>query len=249
MTLLKVTNLTVFYPHAVTPAVSDLSFSVQDSFVLGVAGESGSGKSTVSKALMGLLPDQAQLKGSICLLGQEMIGFSEAQWRSLRGHSVALVLQDPMQSFNPLRAMGSFFMELVRLYRPGLSKQDCRDCIRDAFDLVHLDLSDVWFKYPHQLSGGMLQRLSIAAACLGEPRLIIADEVTTALDVLVQRKIVELLLRLCADKQMGLVFVSHDLALLSEVCDRVMLLKEGREESFSGAYGQGLLKVLQPDLF
>jgi dipeptide transport system ATP-binding protein len=209
--------------------VRDADFSIEAGQALGVVGESGSGKSLTSLAIMGLLPDHAEVSGQILWNGEDLLKAPPSRRREIRGREIAMIFQDPMSSLNPSFTVGFQIDEVLKL-RLGL-----RDASARRERGVHL-LGEVgipapaerWDAYPHQLSGGMSQRVSIAMALAGEPNLLIADEPTTALDVTVQMQILELLSSLKSSHGMSLLFVTHDLAVANRVCDDVVVFYAGR---------------------
>jgi oligopeptide/dipeptide ABC transporter ATP-binding protein len=208
--------------------VRDASFTIDSAQSVGVVGESGSGKSLTALAIMGLLPPHAQVSGQILWNGKDLLKASSSERREIRGREIAMIFQDPMSSLNPSFTVGFQIEEVLRL-RLGLSgKAARRERGLQLLGEVGLPApSERWNAYPHQLSGGMSQRVSIAMALAGEPKLLIADEPTTALDVTVQMQILELLARLKRTRGMSLLFVTHDLAVASRVCDDVVVFYAG----------------------
>jgi oligopeptide/dipeptide ABC transporter ATP-binding protein len=207
-------------------AVRDATLVVNEGEAVGIAGESGCGKSTLARALLGLLPERIGriAGGRIRVAGQDVTDHDETQWTALRGHPLAIVFQDPLSFLNPVLRVGAQIAESVRQHDPN---QDIRRRCVELLDLVKLSAS-VLRSYPHQLSGGMRQRvmLAIALGCL--PRLLIADEPTTALDVTTQAEIMALLGSLRTQLNMALLVVSHDLGLLRWHCDRIYVMYAGR---------------------
>lgn len=209
--------------------VRDVSLAIEPGQAVGVVGESGSGKSLTSLAIMGLLPANAQVSGEIFWNGQDLLRASNSVRREIRGREIAMIFQDPMSSLNPSFTVG-FQIDEVLKYRLGLRSVSARK-ERGIQLLNEVGISapeDRWNSYPHQMSGGMSQRVSIAMALAAEPRLLIADEPTTALDVTVQMQILELLARLKKSHGMSLLFVTHDLAVASRVCDDITVFYAGR---------------------
>ena len=207
----------------------NVSLSVRRGERVGLVGESGSGKSMLSLSTLGLQPSAVRIAGgSIKILGQELVGQSEKALDRLRGTAMAMVYQDPMSSLNPMHTVGRQISEAV-LAHDGVSKAAAR---RRAIDLLGdvgvRDPSRSVDSYPHEFSGGMRQRVMIAMAIACEPDLLLADECTTALDVTTQAKIIELLDRLVSERHMGVVFVTHDLAVAAGFCDRVAVMRSGR---------------------
>lgn len=226
MSYLEVTDLTITFGRRQRTAVNGISLSVEADERLGIIGQSGSGKSVTALAIMGLLPEHAHVTGSIKLDGRELAGLPEREYRRLRGDEIAMIFQEPMTALDPTMKVGRQIGEVVALHH-----RDRRGGIRDEV-LTWLErvgiveperISD---SYPHELSGGQRQRALVAMALSNEPGLVLCDEPTTALDVLVQRQILALL-----DEQLqgrSAIFVSHDLAVVRQVCRRVAVMLEGR---------------------
>lgn len=225
--LLTVRGLTVSFDGV--PAVDAIDFSVPTGGALGVVGESGSGKSMASLAVMGLLPPEASRSGSISFGGQELTELSERGMRAVRGNRIAMVFQDPLSSLNPYYTVGAQIAEAYRAHRPGVSRRAARAAAVEAMERVHIrEAGRRVDDYPHQFSGGMRQRVMIAMALSAEPELIIADEPTTALDVTVQAQILDLLTEVRRDTGAALVLVTHDLAVVSEVADELVVMRGGQ---------------------
>jgi len=254
--LLAIENLTITFPTPTGPVdvVKDLSVHLDAHSTLGIVGESGSGKSMTSLAIMGLLPRGAQTSGSIRLNGHELLGQTDKQLRGIRGEKIAMVFQDPLSSLNPYYTVGLQIEEMYRAHRGG-SRKAARAVVIEALDRVKIkDAARRVDHYPHQFSGGMRQRIMIAMALCLQPELLIADEPTTALDVTVQAQILELLADLKAETGSGMVFITHDLAVVSQVAEQLLVMKEGVvvergpiEEVFSGPrhpYTRALLAAL-----
>ena len=228
MSLLTVTGLNVSYPGCDNPAVHDLSFSVDNCESVGIVGESGAGKSQTALAIMGLLPDNAQVTGSIMLSGKEVIGADSATLRELRAHKVSMVFQDPATALNPYVKVGDQLKRILLEHRLTARKDVRKKCV-DMLDRVRLpDPHLQYHAYPHELSGGMRQRVLIAAALIGEPDLVVADEATTALDVTVQAQIMELLQELRREFDSALLLITHDLAVIAQNCERLLVMDHGR---------------------
>ncbi|MBW3091819.1 ABC transporter ATP-binding protein [Bifidobacterium sp. 82T10] len=230
---LDITNLRIAYPHGRTdkPAVESFSLSVGANERVAIVGESGSGKSTVANAIMGLLPGKANVSGSIKLDGTELIGLPTREWYKVRGAQIGYVPQDPMLSLNEVWTIGYHFRETINTHHL-VSREDGRDAWRQlaADRLREVGLNDaerVLKQYPHQLSGGMRQRVLIALALLARPKLIIADEPTSALDVVVQKQILDLLEDLTDRLGSSLILITHDLGLVADRCTRVSVLYRG----------------------
>ena len=209
-------------------AVDGLSYSVYARQTLAIVGESGSGKTVSCCAVMGLLPATATVTGSARFQGIQLIGLPEDRLREHRGADVAMVFQDPARSLNPTMRVGAQIAEAVRVHR-AVTKTQAREQAVDLLRLVHMPLPERrCAEYPHQLSGGMRQRVMIAIALACRPRLLIADEATTALDVTTQAQIMELLLELQAELGMALMLISHDLGLAGAYADEVIVMYAGR---------------------
>jgi peptide/nickel transport system ATP-binding protein len=218
-------------------AVNGVDIDVGAGETVGIVGESGSGKTVTSLATMGLLPPTAQITGSIRFDGTELVGLDERRWRRVRGRGIAMVFQDPMTSLNPVMPIGRQITESV-LEHHDLTAKAARLRAIDLLEQVgipdparHVDV------YPHQLSGGMRQRVVIAIALAGEPRLLVADEPTTALDVTIQAQILDLLRRLISGRSTSLLLITHDLGVVAGVCERASVMYAGRvvEEGPVGA--------------
>jgi peptide/nickel transport system ATP-binding protein len=227
--LLEASNLTVdlLGANGAERVVRGATFSLQEGESLGVVGESGSGKTMTALALMGLTPEGARVSGSIRFEGRELVGLDEAEMIALRGDRIAMVFQEPMTALNPLHRVGAQVAEPLILHR-GMSR---RAAFHEAVKLLgHVRLADpqrAARAYPFALSGGERQRAMIAMAIGCSPRLVITDEPTTALDVTVQARILELIDGLRAESKMALILVSHDLAVIAGHCDRVIVMYAG----------------------
>jgi oligopeptide transport system ATP-binding protein len=230
MTLLEVRDLRISFdtPNGEVQAVRGLDFALEAGQTLGIVGESGSGKSQTALALLGLQPRRARLQGGIRFEGQELLGAGEGALNRVRGRRIGLVFQDPMTSLNPYLSIGAQLAEVLVRHR-GLSRQAAlAECTR-MLDAVRIAEPRVRLRqYPHELSGGMRQRVLIAGALLCRPALLIADEPTTALDVTVQAELLALLEELQAQLGMALLLISHDLDVVAEVCERLLVMYAGR---------------------
>ncbi|MFB5081587.1 ATP-binding cassette domain-containing protein [Raoultella sp. C349492] len=228
MALLEVENLTITYREQSQPAVKRLSFSIETGETLALVGESGSGKTTTGYALLGLLPAEANITADrFCFEGQDLRYLSEDGLRNLRGGRIGMVFQDALSALNPLMTVGSQIAEAVRLHhRVGRKEAKAR-----ALALLHkvrIPLAEQRYaSYPHQLSGGMRQRVVIAMALAGNPVLLIADEPTTALDVTIQAQIIRLLVALQQETGTAILLITHDLGVVAELADRVAILRNG----------------------
>ncbi|MGW0758963.1 ABC transporter ATP-binding protein [Streptomyces sp. NPDC002814] len=255
--LLDIENLTVLLPGAARPLLADVSLRVRSGEVVGLVGESGSGKSTTAKAVLNILPDAARAEGRVLVDGTDALSLTGARLRDHRSRTVAMVHQDPRSALNPVRRIGDFLTE--RLARTGTTdKRAARGRAVELLDAVGLpDPERHVRQHPHELSGGMLQRVVIAGALATEPALLLADEATSALDVTTQADILALLRTLREQRDLGLLFITHDLHLAAAYCDRVYVMYAGRvaEEQeahrlFSDArhpYTRGLL-ACSPEL-
>jgi len=228
--LLEVSNLSISFDtrEGSSTVVDDISFRIDRHKTLGVVGESGSGKSMTSLAIMGLLPKGARTTGSVLFKGEELLGRSEKWLRKIRGDQIAMIFQDPLSSLNPYYTVGLQIEEAYLAHRGG-GRKNARTVAIDAMRRVRItDAERRGDDYPHQFSGGMRQRIMIAMALTCEPDLIIADEPTTALDVTVQAQILELISMLQAETGAGMLFITHDLAVVSQVADAVHVLQNGQ---------------------
>jgi oligopeptide/dipeptide ABC transporter ATP-binding protein len=209
-------------------AVDGVSYQVDAGRTLAIIGESGSGKTVGCRAIMGLLPGTAAISGSARLRGTEMIGLSDSQLRRYRGQDMAMIFQDPARSLNPTMRVGAQITEAITTHRK-VSKSEARAQAVELLRLVRIPAAERRFHdYPHQLSGGMRQRIMIAMALACRPKLLIADEATTALDVTTQAQIMELLLELQAELGMGMILISHDLGLAASYADEVVVMYAGK---------------------
>ncbi len=230
--VLDVTDLqTVFRTRdGFVHAVNGVSFSIGPGELLGVVGESGSGKSVTMMSLMGLLPSPPAeiVGGSVLFEGRDVRAMTEAEMRALRGGEIGFIFQDPMTSLNPVFTVGYQLMEPLRVHL-GMSKRDARVRAAELLRLVGIpDAASRLSDYPHQFSGGMRQRVMIAMALGCDPKVLIADEPTTALDVTIQAQILELVRELRAKLGMGIIWITHDLSLVAGIADRVMVMYAGQ---------------------
>ena len=228
MELLRLRNLTVQYPDTQQPAVSSLSFSIDRGESVGLVGESGSGKTQTALAIMGLLPANAHYSGSICIDNQELLGASVAELNRVRPGRVAMVFQDPQASLNPYVSIGDQLRRILLEHR-FCPSAEARSRTLHMLGRVGLpDPERQYRSYPHQLSGGMRQRVMMGAALLGDPDLLIADEPTTALDVTVQAQILALLGALREETGAALLLITHDLGVVAHHCQRTIVMDHGR---------------------
>ena len=210
------------------PAVENISFHINEGETLGLVGESGSGKSATSLALLRLLPPTATVSGSIRFAGDDLVVLPEGAMRRHRGRSIAMIFQEPMTALNPVMPIGAQIAEAVEAHHPELSRSEIRKRVLEVMHEVALPEPERRIDdYPHQFSGGQRQRILIAMAIVNRPRLLIADEPTTALDVTVQAQILALLNSLRTTHNLSMLFISHDLAVVSQVADRVAVMQHG----------------------
>lgn len=226
MSLLEIEDLCVTFGRRRKVAVDGVSFTLGERERLGIIGQSGSGKTVIALSIMGLLPENAQVSGSIRLSGKELVGRPEKELRKLRGDAVSMVFQEPMTALDPTMRVGRQVGEVVALHH-GERRGEIRALVLEWLDRVGLpDPERIADSFPHQLSGGQRQRALIAMALANRPDLVICDEPTTALDVIVQKQILDLLDAEFAGR--AALFVSHDLAVVRQVCRRVMVVLDGR---------------------
>ncbi|MER7503874.1 ABC transporter ATP-binding protein [Nonomuraea pusilla] len=240
--LLDVENLTVRLAQgkAARPVLDGVSLHVAQGEAVGLVGESGSGKSVTCRAALGLLPEGAAATGALRLDGDDVLTMSPARLRELRRQDVSMIFQDPRASINPLRRIGDFVTEGMRA--GGVPRKDALRRAEELLESVGIrEPRAALRRYPHEFSGGMLQRVMIAGALAGEPRLLLADEPTTALDVTTQAEVISILTRLQAERGMGMLFVTHDLELAAAICDRIYVMYAGRiveSQTAEGLFGR-----------
>ncbi|CAM1343287.1 ABC transporter ATP-binding protein [Tenacibaculum aestuarii] len=225
--MLVVKNLEISFKN--TPSVvQGISFELKKNKTLGIVGESGSGKSISSLAILGLLPKTATIKGELFFNQQNVLEFNEADFQKIRGNQIAMIFQEPMSSLNPTLTCGVQVAEILQQHTQ-LSSKEIKEEVISLFSKVKLPRPEaIYNSYPHQISGGQKQRVMIAMAIACKPQLLIADEPTTALDVTVQKEIILLLKELQQEFGMGIIFISHDLALVSEIADNVVVMHKGK---------------------
>lgn len=227
--ILEVKNLEVSVNQSELKIVKGISFNVKEGEVLAIVGESGSGKSVTAKVLMGLLSrDTYNIDGSIQLENKDLTKMNEAAYRKVRGNDIAMIFQEPMTSLNPVLTIGSQLKEAITRNNPNISrKQLTQEAIR-FLKMVQIPNPKMRLKqYPFEMSGGMRQRILIAMALVGDPKILIADEPTTALDVTVQADIIKLLIHLQNKLNMSILFISHDLGVVSQIANRVLVMYSG----------------------
>ena len=230
--VLEVKNLktSFFTDDGVVPAVDDVSFHINAGEIVGVVGESGCGKSITSLSIMGLVPTPPGkiVGGEILLNGEDLTKASEKRMRQIRGNEVAMIFQDPMSSLNPVFTIGNQMIEAIELHKK-LGKNKAKQRAIEYMKLVGLPRpEELLNEYPHQLSGGMRQRIMIAMAMVCEPKLLIADEPTTALDVTIQAQILKLMKNLNENYQTSIMLITHDLGVVAQVCERVIVMYSGK---------------------
>ncbi len=224
--LLEVDHLSIYFRDQAV--VRDLSFYVAQGEVLGLVGESGSGKSLTSLSILRLLDAAARVEGSIRFKGQDLLALQPEQMRPYRGSKIAMIFQEPMTALNPVMPVGRQIAEAIETHQPRLGRKEVRDAVVEAMTAVAIpDPEQRLRDYPHQFSGGQRQRLLIAMALVNRPSLLIADEPTTALDVTVQAQILLLLKSLQQSNGLGMLFISHDLAVVAQMADRVAVMRRG----------------------
>ncbi len=228
--LLEVEGLTIQLPGPQGPVtiVEDVDFAVQEGQVFGIAGESGSGKTMTALALLRLLPPRAQLSGRIVFKGRDLVPLGRGALSEVRGRQISMVFQDPMTSLHPMLSIGRILTDVYRTHS-GVGKREARQRAVEMLDAVRIpDPQSALDSFPHQFSGGMRQRIAIAAALICGPELLIADEPTTALDVTVQAGVIALLDQLREDTGMSVILITHDLGVMSSTADELTVMYAGR---------------------
>lgn len=228
--VLEATDLTVRFTteSGTVLAVDGVDLRIEPGEIVGIVGESGCGKSVTAMALSGLVPRSAKVSGEASLLGRRLIGASGSQLRDMRGNDIAYIFQEPMNSLNPVLTVGRQIVEAIRRHRQ-VTRAEAKDRAIDLLKLVRIPSAETRFKqYPHQLSGGMRQRVMIAMALACEPKLLVADEPTTALDVTVQAGILDVLRDLRGRLDTSILVITHDLGVIADIADRVIVMYAGR---------------------
>ncbi len=229
--ILIVSNLKTYFrtPEGVVRAVDDVSFHLDRGEVLALVGESGCGKSVTAYSVLGLVKaPPAKIDGSILFDGRELIGLSQAEYRRIRGMRISMIFQEPMSSFDPLYTVGQQLTEVAQAHIPW-NDAETKERIIDTLKLVHIpDPGKRYSEYPHEMSGGMLQRIMIAMVLITKPEIIIADEPTTALDVTIQAQVLNLMQDLQSGYEGSIIFITHDLGTVAEIADRVHVMYAGK---------------------
>lgn len=229
--ILNVNQLTTSFMtgNGEVQAVRGISFHVKKGEILGIVGESGSGKSVTSMSILRLLADTGKIKnGSVLFGGEDLTKLSNKQMRAIRGEKIAMIFQDPMSSLNPLISAGAQVAEMIKVHHPEISKEALKKEVLALFERVRIPEATKRMKsFPHEFSGGMRQRVMIAMALANKPDLLIADEPTTALDVTIQDQILKQLRILQKDFGTSIMFITHDLGVVAEICDRVLVMYGG----------------------
>jgi oligopeptide/dipeptide ABC transporter ATP-binding protein len=231
MKLLEVKNLniSVDYKEQLLSLVENLNFYVKEGEIFGIVGESGCGKSISSKSIIRVLEDRFHPTGTVLFQGKNLLELSEKEMMEIRGNKISLVFQDALSALNPLKRIGKQVEEILKIHKKSMSADERKSRVIEI--LTECDIynpEEAYNKFPHELSGGQRQRVMIAMAVICEPSLIICDESTTALDLRTQLRVIKLLKKLNKDKKMAIIFVSHDIALIESICDRVMVMYGGR---------------------
>ena len=228
--LLEIKNLTVHYitVDGTVHVVEDLNLELEEGKTLGLVGETGAGKTTTVKAVMQILPDPPAkiIQGEIDFMGEDLLKKTKKAMRKIRGKQISMIFQDPMTSLNPVMTVGDQIMEVIRLHDKNLSRKDAYIKACEMLELVGIK-SDRASDFPHQFSGGMKQRVIIAMALACNPKLLIADEPTTALDVTIQAQVLELMRKLKDQYQTSMIMITHDLGIVAEICDYVAVMYAG----------------------
>lgn len=237
--VLEVTDLSIQFKseHGWSTVVDHLDLTLDRGETLGLVGESGSGKTVTSLAIMGLLTGpRVRISGSVKLQGRELVGLSKREMNALRGKSIGMIFQEPRRSLNPAFTVGDQIAEVVKRHQEGVGRREAWARAVEMLDLVGIpDAAARAHEYPHQFSGGMCQRVMLAMAVACEPVVLIADEPTTALDVTVQAQVLDLLTELQDRMGLGILFITHDLGVVAETCDRVAVLYGGQVMETTGA--------------
>ncbi len=232
MALLEVKNLKTYFftRNGIVKSVDGSSFSIEKGEILGIVGESGAGKSITGFSILGLIdPPGKIVEGEIIFNGKNLVKMGENELQKIRGNEISMIFQDPQTSLNPVISIGEQMMEAILYHKKGVSKKEAYASCVEILQTVGLPAAQKRMKsYPHQLSGGMKQRVVIAMALLNNPKLLIADEPTTALDVTIQAQILYLMKKLSQDFHSALILITHDIAVVSQLCDKIAVMYAGR---------------------
>ncbi len=230
--LLEIRDLhtSFFTDHGVVRAVNGVDLDVPEGRIVGLVGESGCGKSMTARSVMGLIKSPGRIEsGSIKLDGRELVGLSDRELRSVCGDDVSMIFQEPMTSLNPVLKVGRQVEEVLLVHHKASTKEEAKRLTVDMFERVGIPEAEKRMSaYPHELSGGLRQRVMIAMAMVCKPRLLIADEPTTALDVTIEAQILRLMKQLCKEHHMGILIITHNLGVVAEICDDVYVMYAGR---------------------
>ncbi|MEM2292738.1 MAG: ABC transporter ATP-binding protein [Nitrososphaerota archaeon] len=248
MSLLEVQNLTTYYTTSRGPvrAVEDVSFKLDEGRALGLAGESGCGKTTIALSILRILPYNGKiLRGKIIFEGQDIVSLKESELRNkVRWKGISLIFQGAMNALNPVYKIEDQIIEAIKVHEPKTSKEEARKRVKQLFELVGLDPSRTK-NYPHEFSGGMRQRAMIAAALACNPKILIADEPGTALDVIVQAQVLKLMSELQRKLNLSIIMISHDLSIISETCNDLAIMYAGKIVEIGDVYSM-FKKPLHP---
>ena len=226
--MLEIKDLRVRFHDADHDAVRGISLTVADGEIMGLVGESGSGKTVTAMVVSGLLPrKKADVSGQVLLDGKDLLALDGAAMRKRQGCAISVVFQEPMSAMNPVMRIGPQVEEALRVHTKLSAEERKERALQALRDVDLADAEAIYEKYPHQMSGGMLQRAMIAAAIISRPKLLLADEPTTALDVTIQAQILELLRRLNREMGMSILFISHNLNVVRKLCTRVAVMEKG----------------------
>ena len=232
--LLTVKKLSVRYKEKDQPALNNIDFSLYKGEILGIVGESGSGKTTLAYSILNILPLQTEIKGKVVFENKNLLSLDEVRLDIIRGKKIGVVFQEPAASFNPVFSIGYQFVEFMQQKLKIKTRRQCYKKMEEIFNKVGLkEAKRVARSYPHQLSGGQLQRAMIAMALSTNPKLLIADEPTSSLDVTIESQIVNLLRSLKEEMNLTVLFITHNLALIDVLCDRVVVIYKGRVQEIS----------------
>lgn len=227
--MLEIKDLRVRFHDADHDAVRGISLTVADGEIMGLVGESGSGKTVTAMVVSGLLPrKKADVSGQVLLDGKDLLALDGAAMRKRQGCAISVVFQEPMSAMNPVMRIGPQVEEALRVHTKLKAEERKERALQALRDVDLADAEAIYEKYPHQMSGGMLQRAMIAAAIISRPKLLLADEPTTALDVTIQAQILQLIAQLRRELGVSYLFISHDLNVVYQICDRCLVMKDGR---------------------